>query len=84
MRVIYHPEAETELFEAARFYAERIPRLGSDFLDAIDDGIATIVSDPDRLPIVEHDIRRYTLRRFPYSIYFRVEADTPGFCRQAP
>ena len=32
MRLIYHPEAETELTEAARFYEERVPTLGAQFL----------------------------------------------------
>ena len=28
MRLIYHPEAEAELIESARFYEQRVPSLG--------------------------------------------------------
>ena len=34
MTVIYHPEAEAELIEAARFYARRVDGLGAEFLAA--------------------------------------------------
>jgi len=36
MRLIYHPDAEAELIEAAQFYEQRVPVLGVDFLDAAD------------------------------------------------
>ena len=34
MRLIYHPDAEAELIESARFYEQRVPSLGGQFLDA--------------------------------------------------
>ena len=34
MRLIYHPDAEAELIESARFYEQRVPSLGGEFLDA--------------------------------------------------
>lgn len=37
MRLIYHPEAEAEVVDAARFYAARGANLGIRFLDAIDE-----------------------------------------------
>lgn len=36
MRLIYHPDAEAELIEAARFYEQRIHGLGARFLDSRD------------------------------------------------
>jgi plasmid stabilization system protein ParE len=75
MRLIYHPAAETELVEAVRFYEERVPSLGSDFLDRIDTAIGSIKSDPERHRILEGDIRRYLLSRFPFAIYYRVLPD---------
>jgi toxin ParE1/3/4 len=71
----YHPDAEQELIEAARFYEERLPGLGADFLDEIDDAIATILEAPDRWREVEPEIRRYTVSRFPYAVYYRVRGD---------
>lgn len=42
MRLIYHPDAEAELIQAARFYESRVSTLGSEFLDAADRAIAVI------------------------------------------
>ena len=39
MRLIYHPDAEAELIEAAQFYQKRVFTLGLQFLDAADSAI---------------------------------------------
>jgi len=75
MRVLYHPEAEREVIEAALFYSGKVPNLGSEFLDEIDSAVQNIRSDPTRLPIIEDDIRVYLVPRFPYGIYYRVESE---------
>ena len=75
MRLIYHPAAENELVEAARFYEERIPSLGADFLEKIDTAIALIESDPQRHRIIAEEVRRYLLPRFPFAIYYRILPD---------
>lgn len=75
MLLIYHPEAEAELIQAIQFYEERVPRLGVEFLEATDRAISLIVEAPDRWRIVEADVRRYLMPRFPYAIYYRVLAD---------
>jgi toxin ParE1/3/4 len=75
MRLIYHPDAEAELIQAARFYESRVSTLGSEFLDAADRAIAVIVEAPDRWSIIEADVRRYLMPRFPYAVYYRVFPD---------
>lgn len=75
MRLIYHPAAEKELIEAAEFYENRVPMLGVQFLDEMDLAIAMIQNAPERWSIVEADVRRYLLKRFPYALYYRVLSD---------
>src|SRR5258708_7420507 len=75
MRVIYHPDAEAELIEAAQFYERRVPTLGAQFLDAIDDAIRVIQGAPQRWSVIEGDVRHYLMPRFPYAIYYRVLPD---------
>lgn len=75
MRVIYHPDAEAELHEAARFYNDRVRGLGEAFLQAFEVAIADIEKQPQWWPIVEGDIRYRTLKRFPYAVYYRVLND---------
>jgi toxin ParE1/3/4 len=75
MRLIYHPDAELELVEAARFYERKVHTLGSQFLDAISRAVEVIQSDPHCCSIIEAEVRRYLQPRFPYAIYYRVLPD---------
>ncbi len=68
MRLIYHPEAEAELVAAAEFYEARSPGLGDRFLREFDAAIAAILASPGLWPVVEGELRRYTMRRFPFGI----------------
>ncbi|MEI6082393.1 MAG: type II toxin-antitoxin system RelE/ParE family toxin [Verrucomicrobiota bacterium] len=72
MPLIYHPAAEAELLEAVRFYEEKVPSLGLDFLEKIDLAITSIESDPERNRLIEKEVRRYLLPRFPFAIYYRM------------
>lgn len=71
MRIIYHPEAEAELVEAVQFYEGRVAKLGAEFLIGAERAIQTIQDAPERWQIVEADVRRYLMPRFPSSIYYR-------------
>lgn len=75
MRLIYHPDAEMELIEAAQFYEQRVSTLGSQFLNAADIAIGAIQNDPERWSVIEADVRRYLMPRFPYALYYRVLSD---------
>ena len=75
MRLIYHPDAEAELTEAAPFYEGRVSSLGAQFLAAADRAIGVIQDAPDRWSIIEGDVRRYLMPRFPYAIYYRIWPD---------
>lgn len=75
MKLVHHPAIETELVTAARFYEQRLPGLGCDFLDEFERGIAAIVASPLTWRLVRGDKRRHLMRRFPYGIYYRVTLD---------
>ncbi len=75
MRLIYHPDAEAELIEAARYYERRLATLGAQFLDEADTAVSAIVEAPERWKIVEDNVRSYLMPRFPYAIYYRVFPD---------
>lgn len=71
MRLIYHPEAEAELVDAAEYYERRLKGLGAEFLDAIDSAVEVVISDPLRHAPCGHGIKRYLMPRFPYALYYR-------------
>jgi plasmid stabilization system protein ParE len=75
MRLIYHPEAESELIEAARFYENRVQSLGAEFLVAIDHATDQICKSPDQWRVVGAGVRRYLMQRFPYALYYLIQSD---------
>jgi toxin ParE1/3/4 len=75
MRLIYHPDAEAELIEAARYYEGRVPTLGVQFLDEADRAVAIILEAPERWRIIEERVRGYLMPRFPYAVYYRAFSD---------
>ena len=75
MRLIYHPDAETELIEAAQYYERRVAKLGVQFLDDADRAVSMILETPERWRIIEEDVRSYLMPRFPYAIYYRPLSD---------
>ena len=75
MRLIYHPEAEAELVEAAQFYEHGVPGLGAEFLDGTDHAVKSILRNPEFHRVFAGDVRRYVIPRFPYTIYYRIRPD---------
>ena len=75
MRVIYHPHAEAELIEAAKYYESRVEGLGRRFLDESDNAVTLIREAPQTWRAIEADVRRYLLPHFPFAIYYRVLPD---------
>ena len=75
MRLTYHPEAEAELVEVAEFYEARSAGLGERFLQAYDTTVAEIAATPGLWPIAAADLRCRTMKRYPFSIYYRIIGD---------
>ena len=70
----YLDEALEEAVAAARWDAERSATAAAAFSDEIDEAECAIVRLPDAWPRFDHRTRRYLLRRFPFSVVYRVEA----------
>ena len=70
----YLDEAIEEAEAAARWYAERSRSAASGFANEIDGAIAAIEENPDGWPPYDHGTRHYLLRRYPFSVVYRVEA----------
>jgi len=75
MRLIYHPHAEAELIEAAQYYQSRAAELGVQFLDEAHRAVVWIRQSPKRWQVIEDDVRRYLMFRFPYGVYYREYPD---------
>jgi hypothetical protein len=75
MKVVLEREADAEMVEAAQYYDEQQPGLGSDFLDKVDSVVDQIAAAPVRFAFYRgsKSVRSVRLERFPYRLLFVVE-----------
>jgi plasmid stabilization system protein ParE len=69
----YLEEALEEAEAAARWYADRSVAAAVAFSEQVDAAEEAIVQFPEAWPAFEHGTRRYLLRRYPFSIVYRIE-----------
>jgi plasmid stabilization system protein ParE len=72
----FTPEAEDDLVQARAWYSQISPALADRFSRAVDDGCRLIVQQPLAWPLRAGELRKLVLKRFPYSLLFRVRGDT--------
>jgi len=73
MTFLFHPEAEEEFLAAIDYYEDREVGLGYDFSAEVFAAIRNIVNYPDAWPVIEEDIRRCLVNRFPFSVLYSIE-----------
>jgi plasmid stabilization system protein ParE len=71
--IIFLPEAEEEMLEAARFYETQTSGLGADFLLEIRRATEGISKNPGAGRILRGKVHRRLVRRFPYGLLYRVD-----------
>lgn len=73
--VIFSRLAQADVQAASRWYAEHAPRSVALFAAEIDRAVARIAAAPASWPQVSPRLRRCVVRRFPYLVLFRIQAD---------
>jgi len=74
-RLRIRAKAKSEILKAARHYERESETLGFQFLDCIEKAVDLILEFPEIFPVVFDSFRRALVKRFPYSIYYRVEVN---------
>jgi plasmid stabilization system protein ParE len=69
-RTFVRPEAQTDIRTAARWYENREAGLGLRFVGEVRESLRRIADSPLRFPLVDKEVRRALLHKFPYPIYF--------------
>lgn len=64
--------ARGEIDEALEWYRQRSPEAANAFLDELDAALLAILEGPERNHVVSGRLRRMLLRRFPYSVYYKI------------
>jgi len=72
--VVARPVVEREVQGAYEWYEREREGLGEEFLQTVDRSLDIIAEHPDIFPFVHRDIRRAVLKRFPYSVLYRVKS----------
>jgi plasmid stabilization system protein ParE len=67
------PPAAREVREAARYYEERVPGLGAEFISEVRAAIRRILAHPQAWNPMGDEFRRCRTSRFPYGIIYAVE-----------
>lgn len=72
--VSFRRAARAEFIEAAAWDEAQRPDLGVEFIAEIERCVLRAADQPQLYAVIYKGIRRVTAERFPYSVYFRVEA----------
>ncbi len=75
MKFYFHPEAEKEFMHAIDFYEEIELGLGYEFAIEVYSAIQRAVEFPNAWSVMEDNIRRSIVKRFPFGILYSIEQD---------
>ncbi len=70
MKVSYHPKAADEYDEAIDYYEDCQTGLGKQLTQEIDASIKLILTFPTAWTLLEGEIRRILIRRFPFGLLY--------------
>ena len=68
-----HSAALEEIIAAVLFYEARMPGLGNDFSQELQLAFKAISNNPNPCVRIGKQLRKKTLKRFPYTIIFKAE-----------
>lgn len=72
-QLFLHPSVVEEISEAKYFYNSKVDGLGNQLLDEIRTAIKFIEESPQAWPAYNKNLHRFILRRFPFSIVYRIK-----------
>ena len=74
-RVVYHRLAAAELIKSARFYGRRRPKLGDEFLSAVEAVQELIRTQPQLGRRGLLNTLSFRTRRFPFRVVYELQSD---------
>lgn len=66
-------EAENDFDSSYEYYFDDSPKLAYTFFQRINISLENIRKAPSSFPVVHKNLRKYTVRKFPFVIYYQVE-----------
>lgn len=74
--VSFHKAARNELLEARDYYDNLVYGLGKLFVNEIERCLNIIKVNPLAYPVLQKNIRKAVLLKFPYSLLYKSEKET--------
>jgi plasmid stabilization system protein ParE len=75
-RLLVRRLAKTDVRAAARWYELQQPGLGREFVAEVDAALNRVAENPLQYQALHRETRRAIVRRFPYAVFYRVEASS--------
>jgi toxin ParE1/3/4 len=74
--VHFRSVAQEDVVHASLRYDQEVPGLGWDFFKEIDSAVERMVANPSVFRVIDQhlNLRKVRLKRFPYAMYFTIEA----------
>ena len=73
MQILFHPDAQGELNLAISHYEGSEPGLGYQFAIEIFAAVERINANPCLWPVLDDQVRRCLVHRFPYGVIYSVD-----------
>jgi len=73
--LLKHPLVDCDLEEAALWYAQRDQRVAGRLIAETRTAMRAAAASPFRFSTRFEDVRRVRLRKFPHSVYYRVQGE---------
>ena len=75
MKIYFLEIAETELDDAFEWYEVQQKQLGKQFINELEAAIKRIIAYPEYNTLIDSEIRRCLIKRFPYGIFYKVNSE---------
>lgn len=72
MKIEFDPRSTADLNSAVDYYNKQRENLGDELRSCVYEAIDRIRQNPEHCIVIEAHIRRCLVRRFPYSVLFRL------------
>ena len=75
MQATFTPAARAEVIETQDWYESHQAGLGVRFRGQLEIVVSRMTENPYQFPAVFQNLHRARLRKFPYSLFFRIESE---------
>ena len=73
-RLVVRRPAKADVRGAARRYELQRPGLGREFVTEVDAALSRVAENPLQYQMIHRETRRAIVHRFPYGVFYRIEA----------